>query len=645
MRRLISDYEQVKKDFTGNRYIVVTPLGEEPPERYHVTYFVNGIYMLPDKSVVMLGRHEVEITLHTEYPRYRPVCKILTPIWHPNFRDGQICIGDIWGAGESLSDIIINIGDMIQYKSWNSFSPLSAEAAQWAIEHKNTFPVGTIELRKADYSEAAQKVEIDLLDAEDEPKQEDLAGGTPSGQAPPVTGTPTEEIQPAYPAAVPEPVIENDFEITPEELAGVEFVPSAHRMQSVSQAALVKSRRVNFKTVFVKGLIWALVGALLGFGITEALDSSINETRLLRLGGYDDIADYNDIADEINQMYIDFDNKYADVDFDHLEDVDTVTYNKMMNDYGKIQDKEDEQLDMFIDLVDEYGDTEQYGTAMTTDDVEGLAQSTVDAIGKIQSNAVRLSMALWSAILAMFLGLFLGLGEGIYYGSKGKTALYALIGAGLSLVIGFASGYLAQVLYAELLDEEASMFMSSLVRAAGWAVMGVGVGAAIGLIKPDKRRLLFCILGGLVGAFIGGFLFNYISDAVTLNTADTGTLARGIGVVIMGLLVGLGIGLLEQFAKVAWLKVTRGEFEGKEYLVFSGTTSIGNTGRNTIVLFKDKLVAPNHCDIVLENGRYMLVDKGSPMGTIVNGRRITRHVLKKGDAIAIGNSVLVFSTK
>ena len=53
----------------------------------------------------------------------------------------------------------------------------------------------------------------------------------------------------------------------------------------------------------------------------------------------------------------------------------------------------------------------------------------------------------------------------------------------------------------------------------------------------------------------------------------------------MGILIGVGVGLLEQFAKAAWLKVIRGEFEGKEYLVFAGTTSIGNNGKNTIVLF------------------------------------------------------------
>ena len=120
MRRLASDYEQVKNDFAGHKNIIVTPIGDEPPEKYHVTYFVNGIYLLPDGRIETLGRHEVEITLHADYPRYKPICKILTPIWHPNFRDGQICIGDIWGAGESLNDIIVNIGDMIQYKSWNS---------------------------------------------------------------------------------------------------------------------------------------------------------------------------------------------------------------------------------------------------------------------------------------------------------------------------------------------------------------------------------------------------------------------------------------------------------------------------------------------------------------------------------------------
>ena len=113
----------------------------------------------------------------------------------------------------------------------------------------------------------------------------------------------------------------------------------------------------------------------------------------------------------------------------------------------------------------------------------------------------------------------------------------------------------------------------------------------------------------------------------------------------MGALIGLGVGLLEQMAKEAWLKVVRGEFEGKEYLVFNGKTSIGNNSQNTIVLFKDKLVAPHHCDIVTEGNRFVLVDAGSVLGTTVNGEKVDRKVLRQGDTIAIGNSVLVFNTK
>ncbi len=630
MRRLISDYEQVKKDFTGHRNIIVTPLGEEPPERYHVTYFVNGIYLAPDGSVLMLGRHEVEITLHTEYPKIRPVCRIFTPIWHPNFRDGQICIGDIWGAGESLSDIIVNIGDMIQYKSWNSFSPLSAEAAQWAMENKHLFPVGTLDLHRADYSATKQNVDIDLFSAGEAQAPE--ASHVNAADA--YDHAPNDDFQ-----------AENDFEITAEELSDIEFIPSVQRMQNVSHGGLTKGKKVNFKTVLVKGILWAIIGSLLGFGVTEALNEQTDGNTILRAQGHEDIAEYNELYVEINGMYAELYNKYPDVNFENLENVDSDTLNAIMNDYTPIAERENELTGLFIGLVDKYGDTEKYGTALATDDVEGLSESTSEAVGVIQDSASRLSSAIWSALIALFIGLFLGLGEGVYYGSKGKTVRYMLIGAGLSIVIGFISGYIAQVLYSDLLDLEASMFVSSLVRALGWSVMGIGVGAAIGLIKPDKRRVRLCIVGGFAGAAIGGFVFNYISDAVSTGATDTGIVSRGIGIVIMGLLVGLGIGLLEQFAKTAWLKVVRGEFEGKEYLVFGGVTSIGNNGRNTIVLFKDKLVGPNHCDIVLEGNRYMLIDKGTSMGTVVNGRRVEKHVLRRGDAIAIGNSVLVFNTK
>lgn len=558
MRRIASDYEQIKKNFSNHKNIVVEPIGEEPAEKYRVTYYVNGIYLLEDGRIETLGKHIVIITLHAEYPRYKPICTIATPIWHPNFRDGQICIGDIWGAGESLSDIIVNIGDMIQYKSWNSFSPLSADAAEWAIANKHLFPVGNVNLWTGEEEDGTAKKEfdIDLFDESGETVGE--AQTTPTEEAAPTVAAAT--VESAATEVTPPAEEENDFDITAEELVGIEFVPTAVRMQGSQYGATAKGGKVNFSTVFMKGILYGLIGGLLAWLLQE---------------------------------------------FVFNVEAQTILFDWMGKDWYTATDA---------------------NIAM----------------------ALRLGSAITFCGVGLAIGAIMGMGEGIYYGSSNNAVKYAAIGAGVGLALGFASGFIAQMIYSFLLndtDEYTSELYLAVVRALGWGILGAGIGVSIGLIKPEKMRILNCTLGGLAGGFVGGFLFNYISASVSLGENDTGTISRLVGIVIMGALIGLGIGLLEQFAKAAWLKVIRGEFEGKEYLVFEGTTSIGNSGKNTIVLFKDKLVAPFHCDIVQEGNKYVLVDKGSPMGTVVNGMRVTRHVLKQGDAIAIGNSVLIFNTK
>ena len=611
MRRLAADWEQVRKDLAGNRSIVVTPVGPEPPEKYHVTYFVNGIYMLPDGQIAPLGRHEVEITLHSDYPRYKPICTIQTPIWHPNFRDGQICIGDIWGAGESLTDIIVNIGHMIQYKSWNSFSPLCADAAQWAMENKHLFPVGNIDLYVPDYASAKEDVQIDL------------------------DGEPSEAPEPsqAAEATMTMPVSSgNDLEITAEELAGIEFIPTANRMQTVSPGRASKGGKVNLKTILVKGLLWALIGAFLGFGCSELMEGVTGDPQVAGFLGYPHLADYYEYslkADEAwGEAYDEFE-EYCD-----RKGVDPDGDDTFLNWYiYEASDQAQEMLDEYLEY-DTQSEEALYDSFMYEFDEDEDAM--LDGLAMVQ----RTGTAIWSGLIALFIGLFLGIGEGIFYGSKEQAVKYALIGAAVSLVIGAISGYLAQWMYAEMLTDDVDDLTAALVRGLGWALMGAGIGAGVGLIKPEGKRILFCTLGGLAGGFIGGFLFNYVCEIIPDDVV-----ARGVAIVIMGALIGVGVGLLEQFAKQAWLKVIRGEFEGKEYLVFSGTTSIGNNGKNTIVLFKDKLVAPHHCDIVQEGSKYVLVDCGTPMGTVVNGASTTRHVLRQGDAIAVGNSVLVFNTK
>ncbi len=587
LRRLTADWEQVKKDFASHKNIFVAPVAGDPPEKYNITYFVNGIYLLPGGQIQTLDRHEVEITLHSEYPRYKPICKINTPIWHPNFRDKEVCIGDIWGAGESLSDIIVNIGDMIQYKSWNSYSPLSFEAAKWALEHKHIFPVGTVDLYPADFASAAEDVSIDIIDVSvevtnTEPKiVSDVVVAPLIGEN--VSTLPIERDSTA-----------NAFDITADELAGIEYVPSVNKMQTVNPGNLVKGNKINFKTILTKGILWAFIGAILGFALSEGISESSKKGFILRAMGQPELA---------NAVEFVYDNWAG------LKDGDNPA---LLREGNRLYDKVD------------------------------LSESERD---RIFTTMMQLYTGVFAMLIALGLGLFLGVGEGVFYGSRENTIRFGLIGAGISICIGLVSGYYAQSYYATSLNDETSDIASAFIRGVAWSIMGLGVGISVGLIRPERRRLLFCSLGGLAGGFLGGFVFNYVVNIIDLGPDDTGTFARFVGIVVMGLLIGLGIGLLEQFAKQAWLKVIRGDFEGKEYLVFAGTTSIGNNGKNTIVLFKDKLVSPHHCDIVLEGSRYVLVDQGTTIGTVVNGVRTTRRVLQQGDAIAVGNSVLVFNTK
>lgn len=146
MMRLSADYEKMRTEFLGHRYVSVVAVGVAPADRYTVTYRVPGVrWDTSSNRPIVVNEHIAEIYLHADYPREKPKCVLKTPIWHPNF-GSYICIGDHWCAGETLVDVIVQIGDMIQYKSYNPKSPLNAAAARWSVENKHMFPVGRVDI-------------------------------------------------------------------------------------------------------------------------------------------------------------------------------------------------------------------------------------------------------------------------------------------------------------------------------------------------------------------------------------------------------------------------------------------------------------------------------------------------------------------
>lgn len=144
LRRLASDHETVRARYSGHDLVQIEPVGAFPPEVYRIEYRVPGL-ALQGSTPVRTEIHRVEIRLPAGYPREQPYCVPLTPIFHPNVTV-HYCINDHWSAGESLSDVIAKIGAMIQYRIYNTKSPLDPKAAYWAEQHPELFPIGNVEL-------------------------------------------------------------------------------------------------------------------------------------------------------------------------------------------------------------------------------------------------------------------------------------------------------------------------------------------------------------------------------------------------------------------------------------------------------------------------------------------------------------------
>ena len=140
-RRLLLDHETLTKRLAGWPLISITGTAGIPPEIYRFTYNIRGLYVTGAGEILERDIHLLEVNLSLGYPRRAPQCRMLTPVFHPNFDDATVCIGDFWAASEGLDDLIIRIGRMISYQEYNTKSPLNGLAAKWAAQNAKLLPI------------------------------------------------------------------------------------------------------------------------------------------------------------------------------------------------------------------------------------------------------------------------------------------------------------------------------------------------------------------------------------------------------------------------------------------------------------------------------------------------------------------------
>jgi ubiquitin-protein ligase len=188
IRRLKLDHASLFQRFKGWPLIQIVGTAGMPPELYRFQYLIRGLYVAPDGAILERNEHTLEVNLSLGYPRRAPQCRMLTPVFHPNFDDSSVCIGDFWAASESLDDLIIRIGRMISYQEYNTKSPLNGLAAKWAAQNAQLLPVDPRAIAPPLEGQPAEIAEA-------------IAPPPPEQQAPPLAA---ETVPPAQPGEPPQ---------------------------------------------------------------------------------------------------------------------------------------------------------------------------------------------------------------------------------------------------------------------------------------------------------------------------------------------------------------------------------------------------------------------------------------------------------
>jgi ubiquitin-protein ligase len=142
---LLKEYERVFALFREHPFINIKEVAGVPPEKYQVTYMVDGLVQ-SGQSIESQTEHIVEITLTGNYPIEPPVATMTRPVYHPNISADHIDLTELWAQAPALPDCITGIGEMIVYQRYRTDQPLNAEAAQWTLRNKNLLPLSKADL-------------------------------------------------------------------------------------------------------------------------------------------------------------------------------------------------------------------------------------------------------------------------------------------------------------------------------------------------------------------------------------------------------------------------------------------------------------------------------------------------------------------
>jgi serine/threonine protein kinase len=88
------------------------------------------------------------------------------------------------------------------------------------------------------------------------------------------------------------------------------------------------------------------------------------------------------------------------------------------------------------------------------------------------------------------------------------------------------------------------------------------------------------------------------------------------------------------------LIIVAGPDVGRVFTLQAGPQLMLGRSQHSFYQLKDPRASRNQCQLLMEGEHITVIDSSSSAGTFVNGRRITRHTLKLGDILKVGDTEL-----
>lgn len=292
-----------------------------------------------------------------------------------------------------------------------------------------------------------------------------------------------------------------------------------------------------------------------------------------------------------------------------------------------------------------------------------LAQKLTDVVPFISSaleDNVFLSNLTFTFVLALCIGAGVSLADVAMNGSwskVGRVAAIALPAAvGSALIMGviahlyyekaqewlFTSAY-DQVASGELTDSTVDAFIMLRmhpIRGFAWLLIGVSAGIAAGAAARSWKRLGLAALGGAIGGFVGGFLFDFIAQS-----DSTEWVAQAVGIIVLGTLIGVSTGLIEQAGKSRWIEIVSGGLAGKQFILYKNEIAIGSSPSADITLIKDSRIPPVAAVIRVQGQRCSISEAAGASGMEVNHTQVQSTELRDMDVVAFGSTQIRFREK